>query len=77
PLPPTDAESILASARERVQSRTVTAPPRRLPPAEEPLHEEPVLEREEPRFNAPLSAEEPLAPAPQLPPPDPVPATQP
>lgn len=41
PLPPPDAESILAGARERVQSRTVTAPPRRQPPPEEPPREEP------------------------------------
>lgn len=77
PLPPTDAEAILAGARERVQSRSVTAPPRRLPPAEEPAHEEHALERDEPRFEAQVPAEEPMAPAPQLPPPEPAPVTQP
>jgi hypothetical protein len=49
--PPTDAESILAGARERVQSRTITAPPHRQPPIEPPP-EDPVFEREEPRFGS-------------------------
>jgi hypothetical protein len=66
----TDAESILASARERVQSRTVTAPPRRLPPPEEPVHEVHAPEREEPRFepqaerlDAAIAAPTPIAPS--------------
>ncbi len=70
PLPPTDAESILANARERVQSRTVTAPPRRLPPPEEPAYEEPPQAYEEPRFEPP-SAPEPEFPEPY---PQPMPA---
>lgn len=69
PLPPQDAESILANARERVQSRSVTAPPRRQPTVEEPAHQEP--EREEPRFDTPAPPPEPVMPEPQLPEPEP------
>lgn len=69
PLPPTDAESILAGARERVQSRTVTAPPRRQPPPAEPV-------REEPRFDEPASPPAPLPDAERTAP-DPQPAPAP
>ncbi|MEI9901364.1 MAG: Clp protease N-terminal domain-containing protein [Hyphomicrobium sp.] len=75
--PAPDAEAILASARERVQSRTVLPPPRPAPVYEEPAYEEPA--REEPAYSEYEEAvSEPAPPPqakhadelPQLPPPD-------
>lgn len=74
PLPPTNAESILADARERVQSRTVTAPPRRQAPIEEQERAEPEPLPEEPFAEEPHFEEyAPLPPEPDLPEPAPMP----